>query len=57
MFGKVIKGLDIIDKIAAVPTVSGDRPFEDVRMTVTVEEMSRKKITKEFGYQYPEVKK
>jgi len=57
VFGKVIKGLDIIDKIAAVPTVSGDRPFEDVRMTVTVEEMSRKKITKEFGYQYPEVKK
>lgn len=39
VFGKVIKGLDIIDKIAAVPTVSGDRPFEDVRMTVTVEEM------------------
>ncbi len=57
VFGKVIKGLDVIDKIAAVPTVSGDRPFEDVRMTVTIEEMSRKKITKEFGYQYPEVKK
>lgn len=57
VFGKVIKGLDIIDKIAAVPTISGDRPFEDVRMTVIVEEMSRKKITKEFGYQYPEVRK
>jgi len=56
VFGKVIKGLDVVDKIAAVPTISGNRPFEDIRMTVTVEEMSRKKITKEFGYQYPEVK-
>lgn len=57
IFGKVIKGLEIIDKIAAVTTASGDRPIEDIRMTVTVEEMSRKKITKEFGYQYPEAKK
>jgi peptidyl-prolyl cis-trans isomerase B (cyclophilin B) len=57
IFGKVIKGLEIIDKIAAVTTATGNRPIEDIRMTVTVEEMSRKKITKEFGYQYPEVKK
>lgn len=57
IFGKVIKGLEIIDKIAAVTTASGNRPIEDIRMTVTVEEMSRKKITKEFGYQYSEVKK
>ncbi len=57
IFGKVIKGLEIIDKIAAVTTASGNRPIEDIRMTVTVEEMSRKKITKEFGYQYPEIKK
>jgi hypothetical protein len=28
-----------------------------VRMTVTVDEMSRKKITKEYGYEFPEVKK
>jgi cyclophilin family peptidyl-prolyl cis-trans isomerase len=57
VFGKVIKGLDVIDKIAAVQKDGGDRPLEDLRMTVTVEELSRKKITKEYGYQYPEVKK
>jgi len=57
VFGKVIKGLDVVDKIALVSVTSGSRPREDVRMTVTVEEMPRKKITKEFGYQYPEVKK
>lgn len=57
VFGKVIKGLDVIDKIAAVQRDGNDRPLEDVRMTVTVEEMSRKKITKEYGYQYPSSKK
>lgn len=57
VFGKVIKGLEVIDKIAAIPVDGSNRPLEDVRMTVTLEEMSRKKITKEFGYQFPEVKK
>jgi peptidyl-prolyl cis-trans isomerase B (cyclophilin B) len=57
VFGKIIKGLDIIDKIAAQPVGAGDRPMEDIRMSVTVEEMSRKKIEKEFGYKYPEKKK
>ena len=56
VFGKVIKGLDVIDKIAAVQK-GGERPLEDIRMTVTVEELSRKKITKEYGYQYPAAKK
>jgi peptidyl-prolyl cis-trans isomerase B (cyclophilin B) len=53
VFGKVIKGLEVLDKIAALPKDEGNRPFEDVRMTVTVEKMSRKKIEKEFGYKYP----
>ncbi len=57
VFGKVIKGLDVLDKIAAVPTVAGDRPYEDIRMTIIVEEMPRKKITKEFDYEFPEIKK
>ncbi len=57
VFGKVIKGLEVIDKIAAVQTGPGDRPVENVAMTVTVEKMSRKKIEKEYGYKYPEVAK
>ena len=54
VFGRVIKGLEIIDKIAAQPGGDGDRPLIDIPMSVTVEEMPRTKITRLYGYQYPE---
>jgi cyclophilin family peptidyl-prolyl cis-trans isomerase len=57
VFGKVIQGLDVIDKIAAQPIGPEDRPVEDIRMTITVEEMPKKKIEKEYGYKYPDKKK
>lgn len=34
VFGEVVEGLDVIDKIAAVETLPGDRPKQDVRMKV-----------------------
>ena len=54
VFGKVIKGLDVVDKIAALPKDENDRPKDDIRMTVTVEELSFKKIEKLYGYKFPE---
>ncbi len=36
VFGEVIEGLDVIDKIADVKTLPGDRPETDVRMKVKV---------------------
>lgn len=36
VFGEVIKGLEIIDKIAAVKTDKRDRPIEDIRMKITL---------------------
>lgn len=39
VFGEVIKGLEVIDKIAAVKTAYGDRPVSDVKMKMTVVEM------------------
>jgi len=45
VFGEVVKGLDVLDKIAAVPTSKGqdhDRPLTDVRI-VKVKLMKRKK--------------
>jgi len=57
VFGQLIKGLDVLDKIAAVKTDGSDRPVDDVRMMVTVQELSKKKITKIYGYKYLQVKK
>ncbi|MEO5603477.1 MAG: peptidylprolyl isomerase [Cyclobacteriaceae bacterium] len=56
VFGKVIKGLDIIDKIAGEAKNQDDRPEQDILMQVTVEEMPRRKIEKNYGYTYPETK-
>ena len=48
-FGKVIEGLDVVDKIAETPTDYSDRPLEDqVMKTVTVDT---------FGVDYPEPEK
>ena len=32
VFGEVLEGLDVVDKIAEVPTGPGDRPISDVRI-------------------------
>ncbi len=48
-FGKVIEGMDIVDKIANVPTDYSDKPFDDVVMdSVSVEQ---------FGVVYDEPEK
>ena len=52
VFGQLIKGLDVLDKIAAEPTGPRDIPEEKVYMTVSVELLPRTKIEKEFGYIY-----
>ena len=36
VFGEVISGLEVIDAIAAVKTAPGDRPVEDVKMSIVV---------------------
>ena len=53
VFGQVISGLDVIDKIADQPKDDRDRPTADIRMTVKVEKLKKKKITKKYGYNYP----
>jgi len=53
VFGKVVKGMEIVDKIAAVQTTN-ERPVEDIRMTMTVEKLPKKKIEELYGYHYPQ---
>jgi peptidyl-prolyl cis-trans isomerase B (cyclophilin B) len=36
VFGEVLDGLDVIDKIAAVQTGEADKPFKDVSMTMEI---------------------
>jgi cyclophilin family peptidyl-prolyl cis-trans isomerase len=36
VFGEVISGFDVIDKIAAVPKDAGDKPLQPVTMTVEI---------------------
>jgi cyclophilin family peptidyl-prolyl cis-trans isomerase len=54
VFGQVISGLDVVEKIAAEPT-SREVPNAPVFMQVKVQKISKKKITQEYGYSYPDV--
>ena len=52
VFGQVIQGLDVIDKIAKLPKDGRDRPTTEAKMTVKVEKLKRKKIAKLYDYKY-----
>ncbi len=36
VFGEVVSGLDVVDKIAGVSTAPGDKPYNDIKMTMKV---------------------
>lgn len=55
VFGEVISGMDVVEKIAAEPTTN-EVPDNPVLMQVKVEKVSKKKISEEYGYVYPEIK-
>ncbi len=44
VFGEVVSGLEMVDNIAAQPTGKGDRPKEDVKMTVSI--LKKKEVKK-----------
>jgi len=56
VFGKVVEGMEVVEKIAAAETRHGDRPVEDIIMTVEVDKISRQKIETEYDYKYPVAK-
>lgn len=57
VFGRVVEGLNVIDSIAAVKKGAGDKPMEDIYLTVELDKMSKKKITEQYGYEYSKEKK
>ncbi|QHL88979.1 peptidylprolyl isomerase [Nibribacter ruber] len=52
VYGQVIDGLSVIEKIADQPKNFMDRPTTDIKMTVTAKKMKKKQITKLYGYHY-----
>lgn len=56
VFGQVLEGLEVVDAIAARPKGAADKPLEEVYISMEVEQLPRTKITKLYGYQYPEEK-
>jgi peptidyl-prolyl cis-trans isomerase B (cyclophilin B) len=48
----VIQGQEVIDKIAALPKDGRDRPLTDLKMTMKVERLRKKKIAQLYGYSY-----
>lgn len=53
VFGKILDGFDVLDKLSQVQTGPGDKPVEPLKITVSVKEMSRKRISSKYGYVYP----
>jgi peptidyl-prolyl cis-trans isomerase B (cyclophilin B) len=52
VFGRVVEGLDVIDKIAAVKTGAADRPVEPVYLTMEVSQVSKKELSEKYGISY-----
>jgi len=53
VFGMVLEGMEVVDKIAGQPTLSAGMPREKIFMTVDVENISRAEISEKYGYSYP----
>lgn len=52
VFGQLIDGMDVLDKIASVDKDERDRPEKDISMKVSVKKMKKKKITRKYGWKY-----
>lgn len=56
VYGEVVKGLELVDKIAALPVDSNNRPLSDIRMDIVVlKKRAAKKLEKELAKQAPKV--
>lgn len=50
VFGEVISGLDVVDKIAASKTGNFDRPITDIRINIKIIELTAIQLKKRFGW-------
>lgn len=54
VFGKIIKGMDVADKIAvAKADPSNNRPYTNIRMKVSVLQMTKDDVKTQYGFDIP----
>ncbi|MCF6359186.1 MAG: peptidylprolyl isomerase [Cyclobacteriaceae bacterium] len=53
VFGQVLEGIDVVDKIAMAQTGVADKPIEDIFMTLEIIEIPKTEVTAKYGYKYP----
>ena len=52
VFGVVVEGLEVVDKIAAVETDKRDKPLEDMAVTIELQEINKSELAERYGIQY-----
>lgn len=52
VFGQIIKGMDVVSKIAEQPKNQMDRPDSDIKMSIKSQFLKIKKIEKLYGWKY-----
>jgi len=52
VFGEVIQGIEVVEKIAEQKKDRRNKPLENIKMTITIKKMSKKKIEKIYAYTY-----
>ncbi|HPD64890.1 MAG TPA: peptidylprolyl isomerase [Bacteroidia bacterium] len=53
VFGKVISGMEVAEKIADQPKGQNDRPVENIRMSVKILTVSEKYLLKKYNFAVP----
>jgi cyclophilin family peptidyl-prolyl cis-trans isomerase len=53
VFGTVISGMDVVEKIAEQPKDGRDRPIEDIKITVKVLKMTDKELQEKYNFVVP----
>ena len=53
VFGQVIKGQDVVERIAEQRKNPMDRPLKDIKMVVKIKHLAKAQIEKLYNYKYP----
>jgi len=53
VFGQVLEGMDVVEKIALVKTSVNDKPLNDIFLTMEVNQLPKTEVTSKYGYSYP----